>query len=187
MAIVGFRLRDGRQEEGRLSPVVFRPAGLLVDLFCAVHYPYWAVAQCHSLFEIRAQEPSVRQADAKRKVIRSRVSEPLLPTRGQSRVAIVCRQQDNDSGNGSLRTQIVIGGPDAGQPQENVTIRTLHDYRLTLSVHLQPEQPMQDSHDHGKPARRIEEDSRIGCFSGSTTYAFRVSLAADKVLCRELN
>ena len=93
-----------------------------------------AVISAHSasflLREIGPQEVSACNADPKWKIVRSAISEPLLPTRGQSLVPIVCGQECNHTSDGSLNEQIVIGRSDTGQPHENVAVWTRHDYRL---------------------------------------------------------
>src|SRR5262249_39290353 len=81
--------------------------------------------------EIGPQAVSVRRADAKRKVVRSGISEPLLPARRQSLVPVVRCQERNHTSDGSLNEQIIIGGSNTCQPHENVAIRTLHDCHLT--------------------------------------------------------
>jgi len=86
-----------------------------------------------SAFQEAISHPvSVCRAEAKRKIVRSAISEALLPARGQSLIPIVCCQECNHTSDGSLNEQITIGGSDTGQPNENVAIRTLHDYHKSV-------------------------------------------------------
>ena len=89
--------------------------------------------------EISPQELSVCRADAKRKVVRSGISESLLPAHGQSLVPVVCCQEGNHSSDASLNEQIIIGRSDTCEPHENVAIRTLHNCHLTKIFSLPPD------------------------------------------------
>jgi hypothetical protein len=72
---------------------------------------------------------------AERKGINPRVGEALLPTHGQFGVPIVCCQQCDHHGDGSLSGQTVIRRSGAGQPYEDVAIWTLHDSVLRDYAH----------------------------------------------------
>jgi hypothetical protein len=99
----------------------------------------WAL-RAFLLCEIDPQEVSVCRTDAEWKVVRSGICKSLLPACGQSLVAVVGLQQRNNTSDGALGGQTIVGALDIGEPHENVAIRTFHDYRSTRTgILLLPE------------------------------------------------
>jgi hypothetical protein len=92
----GYEKYCGASTQTMLQHCVGRRAGRRLGTVISAHSAPFL------LREIGPQEVSVCNADAKWKVVRSAISEPLLPTPGQSLVPIVCGQECNHTSDGSL-------------------------------------------------------------------------------------
>jgi hypothetical protein len=90
----------------------------------------WAL-RVFLLCEIDPQEVSVCRTDAEWNVVCAGICKSLLPACGQSLVAVVGLEQRNNTSDGALGGQTIVGALDIGEPHENIAIGTFHDHRLT--------------------------------------------------------